>query len=60
MTQITSTSFFNTRLHVHPHAIGDYDPWINPGPKRDFVVTLGFALQRANAKIVRDPSPDSD
>jgi hypothetical protein len=36
------------------HAIGDYDSWINPGPKRDFIVTLGFALQRANAKMVRD------
>lgn len=38
----------------HPHATGDFDPWNLPDPKRDFIVTLGFALQRANAKMVRD------
>ena len=25
-----------------------------PNPKHDFIVTMGFALQRANAKMVRD------
>ena len=38
----------------HPRATGDFDPWNLPDPKRDFIVTLGFALQRANAKMVRD------
>jgi hypothetical protein len=36
-------------------AAGDYDPWMLPGPKRDFVISIiGFALQRANARMVRD------
>ena len=39
---------------THPHAHGDYDPWNAPDPKRDFTLTLGFALQRANARMVRN------
>ena len=39
---------------THPHAHGDYDPWKAPDPKRDFTLTLGFALQRANARMVRN------
>ena len=37
-----------------PGAGGDYDPWMLPDPKRDFVISSGFALQRANARMVRD------
>ena len=39
---------------THPGAGGDYDPWMLPDPKRDFVISIGFALQRANARMVRD------
>ena len=34
---------------THPNALDDYDPWSLVGPKRDFVLSLGFALQRANS-----------
>ena len=39
---------------THPGAGGDYDPWMLPDPKRDFAISIGFALQRANARMVRD------
>ena len=29
---------------THPDATGDYDPWRRPAPKRDFILSLGFAL----------------
>ena len=35
---------------THPDATGDYDPWRRPAPKRDFILSLGFALQRAREK----------
>ncbi len=31
----------------------DFNPWNAPGPKRDFVLSLGFALQRANSRMLR-------
>ena len=37
----------------HPKAIGDYCPWRNPDPKRDFVISIGMALQRANSSMLR-------
>ena len=32
----------------------DDNPWNAPGPKRDFILSLGFALQRANSRMLRD------
>ena len=39
---------------THPKAIDDYNPWSAPGPKRDFTLSLGFALQRANSNMLRN------
>ena len=36
-----------------PNALDDYDPWSLPGPKRGFILSLGFALQRANSDMLR-------
>ena len=44
----------NLNEQLNPRATGDFEPWNLPDRKRDFIVTLGFALQRANAKMVRD------
>ena len=41
---------------THPDATGDYDPWRRPAPKRDFILSLGFALQRANVRMLRGSS----
>ena len=41
---------------THPKAISDCDPWQLPGPKRDFILTLGFSLQRANSGASHRPS----
>ena len=30
------------------------NPWSAPGPKRDFTLSLGFALQRANSNMLRN------
>ena len=38
----------------HPLAIGDHDPWRAPGPRRDFILTIGFALQRGNTRMIRE------
>ena len=38
---------------THPNALDDYNPWSLPGPKRDFILSLGFALQRANSNMLR-------
>eukprot|EP01043_Picozoa_sp_COSAG02_P117717 COSAG02_NODE_54264_length_297_cov_0.747475_1_plen_82_part_01 len=32
---------------------GDSNPWNAPGPKCDFILSLGFALQRANSRMLR-------
>ena len=37
-------------------AVGGYDPWRRPAPKRDFILSLGFALQRANVRMLRGSS----
>ena len=39
---------------THPRASDDYNPWNSPGPKRDFTLSLGFALQRANSRMLRN------
>ena len=39
---------------THPKATDDDNPWNAPGPKRDFILSLGFALQRANSRMLRD------
>ena len=39
---------------THPKARDDLNPWNAPGPKRDFILSLGFALQRANSRMLRD------
>ena len=39
---------------THPKARDDDNPWNAPGPKRDFILSLGFALQRANSRMLRD------
>ena len=39
--------------HTHPLADGDYSAWGNPDPKRDFILTIGFALQRGNARMIQ-------
>ena len=41
---------------THPGATGDYDPWRRPAPKRDFILSLGFALQRANVRMLHGSS----
>ena len=38
---------------THPRAADDCNPWNAPGPKRDFTLSLGFALQRANSNMLR-------
>ena len=38
----------------HPKAVDDDNPWNAPGPKRDFMLSLGFALQRANSRMLRN------
>ena len=38
----------------HPLAIGDHDPWRARGPRRDFILTIGFALQRGNTRMIRE------
>ena len=38
----------------HPKAVDDYNPWNAPGPKRDFILSLGFALQRASSRMLRN------
>ena len=38
---------------THPKGLDDSNPWNAPGPKRDFVLSLGFALQRANSRMLR-------
>ena len=44
--------FFGTclwmRFYNYPY------PWNAPGPKRDFMLSLGFALQRANSRMLRN------
>ena len=40
--------------NTHPKAVPDCDPWRLPGPKRDFILTLGFSLQRANSRMIRN------
>jgi len=35
---------------THPKGLGEFNPWNAPGPKRDFILSLGFALQRANSR----------
>ena len=39
---------------THPKAVSDCDPWQLPGPKRDFILPLGFSLQRANSRMIRN------
>ena len=39
---------------THPKARDDLNPWNAPGPRRDFILSLGFALQRANSRMLRD------
>ena len=39
---------------THPKAVDDFNPWNAPGPKRDFILSLGFALQRANSRMLRN------
>ena len=39
---------------THPKAMDDDNPWNAPGPKRDFILSLGFALQRANSRMLLD------
>ena len=34
--------------------LANYNPWNSPGPKRDFTLSLGFALQRANSRMLRN------
>ena len=38
----------------HPHASGDYDPWCRPEPRRDFFLSLAFAAQRGDSKMLRE------
>ena len=38
---------------THPKARDDFNPWNAPGPRRDFILALGFALQRANSRMLR-------
>ena len=39
---------------THPKAMDDDNPWNAPSPKRDFILSLGFTLQRANSRMLRD------
>ena len=39
---------------THPKGLGEFNPWNAPGPKRDFILSLGFALQRANSRMLRN------
>ena len=39
---------------LHPKGLGEFNPWNAPGPKRDFILSLGFALQRANSRMLRN------
>ena len=37
----------------HPHALDDFDSWRQPDPRRRFILSVGFALQRGNSQMLR-------
>ena len=37
----------------HPHAHDDCCGWRDPDPRRRFILSVGFALQRANSRMLR-------
>lgn len=39
----------------HPLASSDDDPWRAPGPRRNFILSLGFAIQQGNVRMMREP-----
>eukprot|EP01046_Picozoa_sp_COSAG06_P047178 COSAG06_NODE_6814_length_2765_cov_1.380720_1_plen_121_part_00 len=34
----------------HPHALDDFNTWRDPDPRRRFILSVGFALQRGNSR----------
>ena len=38
---------------THPKFEGDYNAWSNPNPLRDFHLSIGFAIQRGNARMLQ-------
>ena len=37
----------------HPHALDDFNSWRDPDPRRRFILSVGFALQRGNSRMLR-------
>ena len=38
---------------THPKFEGDYNAWSNPNPLRDFFLSIAFAIQRGNARMLQ-------
>ena len=38
---------------THPKFEGDYNAWSNPNPLRDFYLSIAFAIQRGNARMLQ-------
>jgi hypothetical protein len=48
------TSYERSQPGVQRDVTSVKRPWNAPGPKRDFVLSLGFALQRASSRMLRN------
>ena len=35
------------------HALDDFNSWRDPDPRRRFILSVGFALQRGNSRMLR-------
>ena len=38
---------------THPLFEGDFNAWANPDPKRDFQLSIAFAIQRGNVRMLQ-------
>ena len=38
---------------THPLFEGDFNAWSNPDPKRDFMLSIAFAIQRGNVRMLQ-------
>ena len=48
-------SVINSLCHpsTHPLFEGDFNAWSNPDPKRDFMLSIAFAIQRGNVRMLQ-------
>ena len=38
---------------THPLFHGDFNAWSNPDPKRDFMLSIAFAIQKGNVRMLQ-------